>query len=350
METGRTVLRSAVAAIIAIQMIGCAAQPKPYPTLVDTLAGPPALVNAANPAIQAAAKIKMDKCLKLEKIKSLKYLGKVGCGCKGKEFKVSEALLAGMADCDEDVRKAAVDAVCKTISNSQCEVCNKNGCCNIAISAKLYEMAYKTDEQGCPLEPSEELRMAAAEVYCMCPLYQPGMKIEPEKPIGPEREGPPTVPPEVPASPEPPSALELGRDGDSVSTASAQTQSYVAAARVRPQYSIQPIAVSKSIVTVAIPLPPEEGIPASGEPLPSHGIIRSVDAAYGTARIEFEGSAMVPRGTRLVICQRHTRGGVVTAGQLEVISSTGGSATVRPVGTFRLNPSMRGDEVTVLGG
>src|SRR5438477_8410412 len=41
-------------------------------------------------------------------------------------------------------------------------------CCSEEISNKLYEIAYERDDTGCYLEPSERVRLAAAEALRTC--------------------------------------------------------------------------------------------------------------------------------------------------------------------------------------
>ncbi len=56
--------------------------------------------------IQTAAKIKAEQDMKQQKIKAIKFLGDVNCGCYNKDKAVEKAFLAALDDCDPDVRKA----------------------------------------------------------------------------------------------------------------------------------------------------------------------------------------------------------------------------------------------------
>ena len=49
-----------------------------------------------------------------------------------------------------------------------CSNCKMRSCCSEEISNKLYEIAYERDENGCYLEPSERVRLAAAEALRVC--------------------------------------------------------------------------------------------------------------------------------------------------------------------------------------
>ena len=67
-------------------------------------------LESPNPAIKAAAEIKMDQDLKAQKIKAIRYLAKIGCGCYPE---VKQALLDALEDCNEDVRYEAAIAFCE---------------------------------------------------------------------------------------------------------------------------------------------------------------------------------------------------------------------------------------------
>lgn len=133
-----------------------------------------------NPLLKNAAEIKKDKDLKPQKIKALKYLASVGCVCPSEKDKVEEALLQGLNDCDCEVRLAAMEAICAAIQS--CGPCGLNpcgsSCCTEAIRKKLDEMANKTDDKGCFVEPSAQLRRMAAAVLAACPPEDKPAKAE----------------------------------------------------------------------------------------------------------------------------------------------------------------------------
>lgn len=74
----------------------------------------PANLASDNPAIKAAAEIKQQEDLKPQKIKAIKYLAEIACGCYPG---VKEALLAALDDCTEDVRYEAAVAFCRAAGN-----------------------------------------------------------------------------------------------------------------------------------------------------------------------------------------------------------------------------------------
>jgi hypothetical protein len=155
----------------------------------------PENLKSDNPAIKEAAKIKKEEDLKKQKIKAIKYLGTVGCGCYPG---VREALLAALDDCTEEVRLEAAIAFCEAAGN-RCNRC-EDGCCNAEVMQKLHEMAYGQNEKGCNIESSAEVRAAAANALNSCRLkHPPGAA--PETPIEPI----PETPKEVPVAPPAPS-------------------------------------------------------------------------------------------------------------------------------------------------
>jgi hypothetical protein len=154
--------------------------------------------------VKTAAKIKQDQDMKKQKLKAIKFLAEVGCGCYNKDDQVAKALLEALNDCDPDVKKAAIEAISQNAA-----ACNKcsNGCettcCNADVVKKLEEMAVGIDDKGCPKEPDREIRAAAMAALkrCGCPPEK-----DPEEiPAPPEIEEVPTpVPPpdiEIPEAP-----------------------------------------------------------------------------------------------------------------------------------------------------
>jgi len=154
----------------------------------------PENLESDNQAIKTAAKIKQDQDLKKQKIKAIKYLATVGCGCYPD---VRETLLSALEDCDPDVRMEAAIAFCVAAGNF-CDPCEQNGCCNAAVMSKLNELAYEQDEEGCFKEPDPRVRKAAENALNACKMMVPPA---PGKPPAPDGEGPIEAPPEQPESP-----------------------------------------------------------------------------------------------------------------------------------------------------
>jgi len=162
---------------------------------LKALADPENLLSK-NPAIKKAAEIKFEEDLAMQKVKAIKYLAKIGCGCYPG---VKEALLAALDDCTEFVRYEAVKAIAEAAVN-KCEHCSKNCCCDEDLAKRLSELAYEKDDKCCWLEPSERVREGAREALCACCRGGRGdQPADPTMPIVPPAVGPETVPPMTPA-------------------------------------------------------------------------------------------------------------------------------------------------------
>ncbi len=158
-------------------------------------AGIPTNIDPANqpPSVAAAAGIKAKEGEAQAKIQALRYLAEFGCGCYNADGSVEKAFLSALDDCTEAVRYEAVMALrkvakCGCHHCSRC-TCNEKACCSEKIQKKLWDMAYGTDDMGCPKEPSERVRRLARLVLCECgpPIVKP--EPAPEKPV-PKPEGP----------------------------------------------------------------------------------------------------------------------------------------------------------------
>jgi hypothetical protein len=179
----------------------------------------PANLDSPNPAIKAAAKIKTEEDFAPQKIKAIKYLATIGCGCYPG---VREALLAALDDCTEEVRNEAAMAFCQA-AGKPCAVCNNSGCCNAAVMTKLREMAHGEDAQGCPKESSARVRAAAENALNACRRVVPEAA-EPKKEVPPEEPGKKeTPPPAVPKTP-PPAEVPEPTPGPAATSASAPGQ------------------------------------------------------------------------------------------------------------------------------
>jgi hypothetical protein len=156
---------------------------------LKSLADPANLDPKQPPAIQAAAKIKQQEDLAPQKIKAIKYLATVGCGCYQKTVDVRAALLDSLDDCTEDVRYEAAKALAQ-VAGSYCARCDGT-CCNAQVMNKLQEHVSGKDAKGCPLESSERVRNAAQGALSACQ-----QKLAPGPATGPEKV------PETPKLPE----------------------------------------------------------------------------------------------------------------------------------------------------
>lgn len=168
----------------------------------------------APPAVQAAAKAKMDEDQAGQKIQALRYLATLGCG--GCYPDVESAMLSALDDCTESVRyEAALALKGKDGQQRCCSYCKCNDCCSDAVRKKLDEIANKMDDKGCYREPSERVRRVAREALAKCggltssgqtttPTEGPTEAPVPETlPLGPVRVAPaPAAPAPAPPAPE----------------------------------------------------------------------------------------------------------------------------------------------------
>ena len=192
---------------------------EPTPPLKN-IADPKNLESPYEP-IKTAAEVKQAEDAAPQKIKGIKYLAKVGCGCYDKEEKkVTKAMLAGLNDCTEEVRKATVKAISHVACGEACQKCGQRSCCNEDIVMKMAELAYERDEFGCYLEPSSEVRQAAIDALQVCcpspiplevieegvspqPKREPVQEVDPKlqrEPIGSETQASDDPPPPPPPS------------------------------------------------------------------------------------------------------------------------------------------------------
>jgi hypothetical protein len=175
-----------------------------FPGLAGILPGGPGVLPvvdpnsaaAQSPAVATAAEIKASEDAAPAKIAALRYLATIGCaGCyKG----VEEAFIAALEDCTEEVRYEAVLALRKSACGChKCAGCCKDGCCSEKIQKKLREMAYETDDMGCPKESSDRVRRAARLALRQCgpPIMKPEPAAEPTTaPAEVKGEGKPKAP------------------------------------------------------------------------------------------------------------------------------------------------------------
>lgn len=161
----------------------------------------PRNLDSKNPAIKKAAEIKVEEDLKPQKIKAIKFLARMGCGCyEG----VAEALIAALTDCTEEVRYEAARAL-RDAAGQRCGTCN-GSCCSEKVTEAMYLRAYERDDKCCWIEPSERVREMLRQALRACSV--PGLpeivvdpiKVEGPPVEGPKKEGPETPPPPPPAA------------------------------------------------------------------------------------------------------------------------------------------------------
>jgi hypothetical protein len=141
------------------------------------------------PAIKAAAEIKQQEDLAPQKIKAIRYLATIGCGCYDADGKVTDALLAAMDDCTEEVRLITIETIHCMALQGACQYCEQANCCSKEIVEKLSDIAYEYKDDGSPVEPSKRVRDAAAAAMLACCPAKAMAPIEPQQ-VDPETEQP----------------------------------------------------------------------------------------------------------------------------------------------------------------
>ena len=187
----------------------------------------PANLASDVPVLKKAAEVKVAEDLKKQKIKAIRYLTEIGCGCYDTDGSITEAILAVSDDCTEEVRLATVQAIGDAASRACCSNCGETCCCNKKVLLRLAEMAYERDDTGCFREPSSRVREAAAVAFrACCPdagpvvMEQPAEQPTPGVPREAVEESPaqeeieqdePPMPPEAGASRRPPTTPQFTR-------------------------------------------------------------------------------------------------------------------------------------------
>lgn len=178
-----------------------ALEPKPR---VKSLADPANLEAGMPPVIQEAAKVKQQEDLKRQKIKAIKYLTQNGCGCYDRPQEiigedgttqtvnpVTDALVASLQDCTEEVRLATARYITWAVQKGDCSKCGCRSCCKEEVVKQLAIIAFDIDESGCYVEPSERVREAALNALLKCcPSAMPVEIVEEPKkdPVPPKQE------------------------------------------------------------------------------------------------------------------------------------------------------------------
>ncbi len=271
LKRNKTLRRLLLACMLA-STTGCIAPKTPVPTLWQKLGIPqsgarfrdglinrrgnfpglekkPPVLALADPAnfdpakpdmIKAAAEIKADQDLKKQKIKAIKFLAEVNCGCYNKDDKVEAAFLAALEDCDPDVRVAAIEGLDKAAGECvKCRTGCETTCCTKKILAKLEDIANGMKD-GCYKEPVEEIRAAARALACKCP--PPAVEpIVPEELIAPEPEKPP--PPKKPPTEGERNLQEGAEDNEDAENVEATETSYRLSDSGYGEYDISPVVV-----------------------------------------------------------------------------------------------------------
>lgn len=305
----------------------------------------PANLESEVPAIKKAAEIKQAEDMKQQKVKAVRYLAETaGCGCYDEGGEVTDALVAALDDCTEEVRFATVKALlARACNQQQCGTCPKcNGsCCNQKIIDKLSKLAYDCDDKGCWVEPSERIRVAAkAILQACCPTQtqeyygeQKQLVIPPpvETPGGKKNlEGPD------------PEAETPGNDGmnmnDPLQTSVRNHYQSL------PTFPIEGETVLKT-VSYANNDDSSRSTTEKRREIILSGSVAEIAVDKNCLLIRLSETALVPVGTRLQVKRRQQLGRIDYLGEVEVIESEAGECVVTPVAPLSIHRINNGDSI-----
>lgn len=328
----------------------------------------PKNLESPNPLLKNAAEIKADQDLAPQKIKALKFLATVACGCE--PTKVEEAILKGLTDCSAEVRAEAIKTVlatagmpvcdpedprnkkkcriigaCKKCKTKGCESCGYSGfaecgeescgcqpcgaCCTEAIQKQLKKMAEHQLDNGCWFEPVAENRELAAQAMIACP------PIPEKKPVKD-----PIIKPETPTP------AGEGDEGDDSDSDEAKEEGDEAkqenGSGASNSGSVGDQAWFNSNRTSRLPAQLASVVPGRSSSNLVAGIVSQSDLANGQLTIKLDRPYQLPMGALLLVegvnglqVEMHvteTQPGVIVARSLEPLASQadfGHRATVR---------------------
>lgn len=330
----------------------------------------PANLESPDAAIKRAAEIKKAEDLKPQKIKAIKYLASIGCGCYDKDGSVTDALVAAAEDCTEDVRLATMQQIHSAATGKCCSNCGQVCCCNDKMLKKLAQVAYERDEFGCYAEPSKRVRCAAASALAACCPGSVPLEVLQEEPKEPEETAPEKTPQPVPEREKPQDDVVPEREKvlDERVSAEHHLDDRNLKSAIGSEFSMnlqgsseparlptsapfnwnraQEGAASRS--TTDLMAGQRQSVPAgiarmrnilasqpshgSSSPNPQGGVVLAYDDSSKTAYVHFEeATATVPVGTML-----HLRPDPRIAsgfnGMWQVVESTAGCANLQPLG------------------
>ena len=268
----------------------------------------PKNLESKDPAIKKAAEVKQAEDLKKQKIKAVKYLAQIGCGCYDIDGGVTAALVVSAGDCTEDVRYETIKAIKDAAEGECCSKCGKVCCCNKEVLTKLAAMAYDRDDSGCYIEPSERVREIAAETLeVCCPNDTLPMIVE-------EKKEPPAPEPEK-SEDEEVEAPEAEADAD---------------AEALPDLDLdtdeEALPKGDKVVRLA-PLRPLISSPEDEGELHA-GVVVHVSNPHQLAHVRFSDANIQPRVGSMMIAYRMDSDEPVVLARLHVVASSAGMANV----------------------
>lgn len=289
--------------------------------------GGAAAANSPNAAVKAASGAKAEVDAKPAKIKAIRYLANLENACCYPGVK--DALLAGLNDCDWEVRREAAAAFGKAC------------CCEPDVLKRLKEITTKRDAHGRFEERIDDVRCAAERSLnlCMCrcgalPEVQPEA---PEAPEAPQEAAKAASATRRAKDAEPHTALLLvspdmedevvalvNNEGDATHSASMDARSN----RYEDEESIPNIVSVKPSIFVP----------------PFKGSVVFVDKSAGVAELDVLDGEQPPLGARAQLYHRYPIR-TVHVGEVEVVGTKEGKLLVRPGHAMSLQQIKKGDKV-----
>jgi hypothetical protein len=335
-------------------------EPKPP---LKPLADPENL-KSDNPAIKKAAEVKKEEDLAKQKIKAIKYLAKIGCGCHNRDGGITDALMKSMDDCTEEVRYETIKAVSEAARETRCFQCQQRSCCSPELGKKLAEIAYEMDDQGCYLEPSERVRAAAEEALAVCcpgrgpieDIYTPLPKPEGPEVREPKLERPePTPaldgkPSERSPVPSKPAELPDPRNAQQMTPGSKKTLRAPTIRVVEAAGGSVParFAAGSAVNAGEKPPRPVNSVGASRRRT-LEARLSAVDAANGLFDVAFKNeSDQLQPGDRIQVYHDYLVSGRTLVAVFEVRTATRGGLQFVPHGNSRLDKASTGDFVAIV--
>lgn len=294
------------------------AEPKPPLRAI----GDPINLFSKNDAIKQAAKVKQEEDLKPQKIKAIKYLATIGCGCYDKDGDITKALIAAMEDCTEDVRLVTMEELYNIATGKCCSNCGSTCCCKEPLLRKLAQIAYEKDEFGCYIEPSQRVREGAIRVLHACC----------SNPVPPLIESPP-APAVVPTDPLPIDPERPRIDAEEIQGERAleeQRQRALGEVPVTLKMSDK-IPAQLASTTLNLRAMPSRDMELVASPNPEGGVVIGYNAQQRLAYVHFEDQRLIAEvGSTLYIKVDPIRGKGFR-GTWKVIASDSGRANLTPV-------------------
>lgn len=304
-------------------------------------------------SIKKAAEIKTAEDMKKQKIKAIKYLAKIGCGCYDTSGEITAALLESSEDCTEEVRLATMEAVKAAADGGCCSNCSQKCCCNEDMVKQLAKIAYERKDDGCYFEASERVRDAAKEALkTCCPNELSDLEIE----ILPEElnKGPEGTPPEelLPSEGDGTKSEEVRpsttprENQHSAQVGTGNTHRQAGARRPQGGLLTELLGTSDPHKPAGFPAPVRSKRLSNIAENATVGTVVAMDKNRGLAHLHLAKNSLLQPGTQLSVYQ--LQGGEhAWLGDVEVYETVADTANVRMIGMANVSEFRLGDKAVL---